>query len=692
MANSRVRPVRGLPIRRAAASVSELLEPRQLLSVTLNSNGSTVITPTSSDRIIYCSSSTGNDQNSGLSPYSPVASIGRAVSLLQDHTGDELLFKCGDVWHAGFGYWTLSGQSSQNPMVIGSYGTGARPEFLTGTSSGWTAGSAGAPVVNYVAVMGLNFIASDRDPLLTSDPDSASIPAGITVLTISNDILVENCEVQYYADGMNFEKDMGELQNITVRRNIIVNSYATNEHSEGLYALGVDTLTLDGNFFDQNGYNYQVGAEPNWYNHDCYLSATDTNVLVEDNIFSRASGYGLEDRPGGIVIDNLFIDDPVGMSFGLVNGATTTPGGVTGEVIGNVFFGGGDIGSIQGGQALVLGNIQPSGVVVSNNIFTQGIAEAEPAIALDYGIGQINPQSSVGINNLKITSNIIYDWTSGIAMAPGMSPGGTGLDALNDVTLSDNEFENLTGAPFDNPSSSYLTEESLTGNEYYNTGKSINGSSSVTPAGTVLSKPIAYTNPTESIALYDVINGGNGTVNAFLAAEAQQNERTWNPVYNAWTVISYIDGGFKIAANSVAAIQVSSPVPVSSPASVTSATSTFLGLQYSTQSGGMKSDGYSGLGYIDGGDWIEYDQVNFGTGVTSFTADVAGTYAGGSIQLRLDSVSGPLIGTLKFTATGAWNNYTPESTTVSGASGVHKLYLVFEGGTSVCNLKSFTFK
>ena len=62
--------------------------------------------------------------------------------------------------------------------------------------------------------------------------------------------------------------------------------------------------------------------------------------------------------------DNLFIDDPVGMSFGLVNGATTTAGGVTGSVTGNVFIGGGNIGTMQGGQALVIGNVK-AGVIIS---------------------------------------------------------------------------------------------------------------------------------------------------------------------------------------------------------------------------------------------------------------------------------------------------------------------------------------
>ena len=85
---------------------------------------------------------------------------------------------------------------------------------------------------------------------------------------------------------MNFEKYWGEIQDISVRRNVIIDSWATTQHSEGMYALGVDGLTLDGNFFDHNGYNNQIpGATPTWYNRDCYLSSTNTNCVIEDNTF-----------------------------------------------------------------------------------------------------------------------------------------------------------------------------------------------------------------------------------------------------------------------------------------------------------------------------------------------------------------------------------------------------------------------
>src|SRR6185437_5573374 len=125
------------------------LEGRTMLSVSLNSGGWTVLTPPAGARVIYCSSSTGNDTNTGLSPQSPVKTLARGESLLRNHNGDQLLLKAGDVFSGNFIFWTLSGASAQNPMVLGSYGTGARPEILTGTQDGLKTGSAGAPEVDF---------------------------------------------------------------------------------------------------------------------------------------------------------------------------------------------------------------------------------------------------------------------------------------------------------------------------------------------------------------------------------------------------------------------------------------------------------------------------------------------------------------------------------------------------------------
>jgi hypothetical protein len=301
----------------AARPLVERLEVREFLSVSLSANGWTTVTPSASTRIIYVSSSTGNDSNSGLSPAEAVASIARGVSLLQNDSADWRLLKCSDVWNTGFGAWRLSGLSSDEPMLISSYGSGARPLLESGTSSGFWAGASSSPQVNFVDIIGLHFYANGRDP---NSPSFVGSPdtTGIDILTQSDGITIENCQVEDYAVDINLQGYLGPITNAQVRRNVIDDSYSTDGHSQGLYCYGVSNLLIEGNTFDANGYNDQIpGAEATYFNHDCYISSHNTNVTVDNNIFAGAAGYGLQDRPGGTVENNVFIDDPVGMSFGL---------------------------------------------------------------------------------------------------------------------------------------------------------------------------------------------------------------------------------------------------------------------------------------------------------------------------------------------------------------------------------------
>ena len=93
------------------------------------------------------------------------------------------------------------------------------------------------------------------------------------------------------------------------------------------------------------------------------------------------------------------------------------------------------------------------------------------------------------------------------------------------------------------------------------------------------------------------------------------------------------------------------------------------------------SQGGMNICSLDNGDYIKVKGVDFGAeGAGTFTASVASGSDGGIIELHLDSVDGTLIGTLPVSHTGGNNNWKTETTNISGASGVHDLYLVFRGG------------
>ena len=56
------------------------------------------------------------------------------------------------------------------------------------------------------------------------------------------------------------------------------------------------------------------------------MSAHNSGVVVRGNVFANASSHGLQARAGGIIENNLFLKNPIGMVFG--NGTSFTPGGV----------------------------------------------------------------------------------------------------------------------------------------------------------------------------------------------------------------------------------------------------------------------------------------------------------------------------------------------------------------------------
>ena len=93
----------------------------------------------------------------------------------------------------------------------------------------------------------------------------------------------------------------------------------------------------------------------------------------------------------------------------------------------------------------------------------------------------------------------------------------------------------------------------------------------------------------------------------------------------------------------------------------------------------------------DDNDWICIPYVNLGIEATrlSILLSVAPGSAGKSIDIHMDSPSGPLIGTLTTASTGDWSAYRHQPVNLAGASGVRDLYFVFRSGASVANVDSF---
>jgi len=83
---------------------------------------------------------------------------------------------------------------------------------------------------------------------------------------------------------------------------------------------------------------------------------------------------------------------------------------------------------------------------------------------------------------------------------------------------------------------------------------------------------------------------------------------------------------------------------------------------------------------INNGDYIKLRKVDFGKGTKTFEASLASATDGGSIEIRIDSQTGTLLGTLAVKSTGGNQNWTVQTCKINKVTGIHDLYFDFKGG------------
>lgn len=298
-------------------------------------NGFTTFDLDADSQLVYVSNE-GDDANDGLTPETAVATPQRGAELVRDGFPDFLLFRRGDSWRGmtlGDGRVARrfkSGRDAEHRLVVGSYGDSTeRPRFEVDTHFFDDDGNGRS----FLAFVGLAFVSYPKIP---GDPDFDGASGGAirVVGAESRDILLEDNYVEY-----------GEfvLQNATdleVRHNVVWRSYHVgtcaynadgspnlNGSSEfrpsGIFAGGVDGLVIEGNVWDENGYNPDVAeACATIYNHDLYLSGND-RLVVRDNLILRASSIGLKMAANStgasqdiLIENNLFAEGEIGLGMG----------------------------------------------------------------------------------------------------------------------------------------------------------------------------------------------------------------------------------------------------------------------------------------------------------------------------------------------------------------------------------------
>ena len=543
----------------AGAAISALISTMTLMNATLDGDGWTTIVPSADTRIVYVSSSEGDDGNTGLSADSPVKTLLKGFSLLRNGMPDHLRLKRGDTFEGWlgnqYGTWDKGGRAADQFLLVSNYGDGARPVVRT---TGTAFNSISATLGQNVAIVGIEFYAYKRDP---NSPDfdvaaatSATARVGINWLAGSN-LLIEDCYIRNYETNIVVQRYSGDITNVSIRRNVVVDAYsASGSHSQGAFVSKVDGLLMEGNVFDHNGWNESVaGGEATVFNHNVYMAVGSTDVVIRDNTFANASSHGLQARSGGQIAGNLFVRNPIHLVVG--NGDIPVPGGVLARIEGNVFFGSGTINGAPRGFGVGIQNLDPNGQsTLSNNLF---VGDSE---SVGYAI-KLAPSSvdqpNVGINNLTISGNVVYGWAKNLEIASSLVPGGTGRYALNNVLVRDNHFQAVRDTLIIDHGPASLAQSIFTGNKYdaatsQATWFRVAGTSLALEAWqrdmevTGVAAAVSYPDPSRDIASYDTSIGGAGTTGAFVASAREQSRTSWHLKYTALSAIAYLRGGFAV--------------------------------------------------------------------------------------------------------------------------------------------------
>ena len=103
------------------------------------------------------------------------------------------------------------------------------------------------------------------------------------------------------------------------------------------------------------------------------------------------------------------------------------------------------------------------------------------------------------------------------------------------------------------------------------------------------------------------------------------------------------------------------------------------------------AEGTSELAGIQNNGYIKFSSIDFGSGAAGFIARTSSDGNGGNIEIRLNSLTGTLVGTCPVQKTSDWRTFVNSTCLLSGASGVHDVYLTFTGSGALFNLNWVEF-
>jgi len=648
-------------------------------------NGWTVFEPSVDTRIVYVSSTTGNDKWSGTAPEwngvtGPKKTIKSAIKNIRENSSDWLLFKRGDVWKDEvIGNLRISGRSEDKPFVISSYGNSKlRPRFDVEETWLRTVGSSGASENrSHVRLLGLHIYMYSKDPFNDfftgiGGKDSRCIQW----LRDGGDVLIEDMKCEYGQVSL----QSNPTKPFTIRRNVFSGSYSLNSHSQSLYSSIGSTLMVEENIFNHGGWNddfriafwnpednhikwaeinsgcFDIELEknifhitgldltksnnmddvaniieahinkttinktiellftkggafklsssdylssPNYgistytgedkcsnisdffmpadsgtpastvFNRNMYIAFGNGKTVVRNNIDANGASGGIQQRMGGVNANNLYMRNPISISFG----ANENPGNyyVGGIIKNNVILGSRDIDT----------QPQGTGIFIQSRLKSKGKNKSGHSRIKDLHVyGNIISHNELGTGNgkgiyilgkapiekLKINNNIVFNWANNKAER-NKNPGGFALvlelsSGADTISIENNIFQQYkTGylADINRFTSSII----LYGNTYWSNNiyraswlKKTEGDfhhngllrfddwilRSSEKNATFKKTP--FYDPNRTIESYMQYLGKEPTYEAFIKRAIEQSKYNWDSSFSANVVNNYIREGF----------------------------------------------------------------------------------------------------------------------------------------------------
>jgi hypothetical protein len=457
--------------------------------------GWTQFDPNQAERIIFVSSSRGDDSNNGRSPNQAVRSVARGKSMLRDGHADWLLLKRGDVFREGLGGWQMGGASSNRPMLIGAYGSGPRPELQPQGADFMNVG--GSP--RHLVLVNIHAHATKRDPShpdFTGGYDKAN---GVFWYGGGGDVHFENCLFEYFNNNIALQSRSNDnrIDGVTLYRCVLRYSYTIGDQGraqQGLFGTRLNNVTLRENVFYHNGWSERVpGTWRSMFGHNVYLNGTQ-NLTVEDNI----------------------------VAFGSFNGLNLRTGNKDGDSQRNVVARGNlVVGNAQGITSRANDNRYTisSDLLIENNVVTQ------------HG-GRI----PVGSNEILVASGITLSNWDGARVRDNLvmrSPQGSGGGALKVQTYNRPNSRNVT----------------FTQNVVHQWGDNRLELSS--PGVNVFDNQIGlakdrFFDPTRTLDRYIRRRTNTGSVRAFFEKASRMRKGNWDKTYTAKPVVRFLQKGFDV--------------------------------------------------------------------------------------------------------------------------------------------------